>query len=218
MLRRIVTECKITQKKENFPNKNNKARVYNIIDDKLDARELKRCNDDDAHLEETIFPRKYDDSRNDPKISCAQWSHPKKGSPRRTQNEQINTEHTWRKIPLQHRHKKKERQEHNNTLTKQQATDRERGERDVRGLKKSANKNEELCFGPSSKSRTFFLFVFLGLMKRNEIQTHVMLLQSNRKNNSNKNRKLENTRYITNSHFYEVFLKTRKKTITITLY
>ena len=79
----------------------------------------------------------------------------------RSQEHRMNkwTQNTRRKIPFSTDTKKKQK---HNTLTKQGAKDWEkRGERDVRGSK-SANKNEELYFGPSSKSRTRLILSVFG--------------------------------------------------------
>ena len=87
---------------------------------------------------------------------CAQWSHPKRESLRKTQIEQMNTEHTRRKKNFQHGHKNKQKR---NTLTKQGTTNWDESvERDVPDSESA--RNEELCFGPLSKSRTIFLSVF----------------------------------------------------------
>ena len=123
--------------------------------DKLDARELKRW---------TRFSQRqscHDSMTNRgmiPKCRVLR-SHPKKESVAQKNTEQMNTEHTCRNIPLQHRHKK--RQEHNNTLTKQEATDREkRGARRSRFKKKAQTRMRNCAFRQSSEP---FFCLFFGI-------------------------------------------------------
>ena len=65
------------------------------------------------------------------------------------------------------------------------------------------------------KVQNLFLFVFLGLMKRNEIQTHVMLLQSNRKTTATKTENLK-TRVTSPTHTFTRCFSKLEKTIAVT--